>query len=91
VRALHPHVGARLALAGGELLGVQRAGLARDEPTAQDDRERQLPSAKRLYASGQRLLLACAPGTLELLTVQPPGKRPMEASAYLRGHGLERS
>ncbi len=34
-----------------------------------------------------RLLLECTPGTLELLTVQPPGGRAMDAAAYLRGHG----
>jgi methionyl-tRNA formyltransferase len=34
-------------------------------------------------ADGDRLLF----GGLELLEVQPPGKRPMEAAAYLRGHG----
>jgi methionyl-tRNA formyltransferase len=98
VRALHPHIGARLALPGGELLGVQRAALASDEPGgepgvkegAQTDRERRAARGARLYASGERLLLACTPGTLELLVVQPPGKRPMQASAYLRGHGLHR-
>jgi methionyl-tRNA formyltransferase len=34
-----------------------------------------------------RLLLNCAEGVLELLVVQPPGGRAMDASAYLRGHG----
>jgi methionyl-tRNA formyltransferase len=33
-------------------------------------------------------LLACASGVLELLVVQPPGKRPMDAGAFLRGYGL---
>jgi methionyl-tRNA formyltransferase len=83
VRALHPHIGARLALPGGELLGVQRAALAPDAPPPAD--------GERMYTSGERLLLACRPGTLELLVVQPPGKRPMDAAAYLRGHGLDRS
>ena len=27
-------------------------------------------------------------GVLELLVVQPPGGRAMDAAAYLRGHGL---
>ena len=35
-----------------------------------------------------RLLLDASPGVLELLIVQPPGGRPMEAGAYLRGRGL---
>jgi methionyl-tRNA formyltransferase len=33
------------------------------------------------------LLLDCTPGVLELLVVQPPGGRAMDASSYLRGHG----
>jgi len=32
------------------------------------------------------LLLDARDGKLELLEVQPPGKRPMDAAAYLRGH-----
>jgi methionyl-tRNA formyltransferase len=77
VRALHPHIGARVALADGTLLGVHRAALldeashGRYAPTVRDG----------------RLLLDCAPGVLELLVVQPPGGRAMDASAYLRGHG----
>jgi methionyl-tRNA formyltransferase len=30
-------------------------------------------------------LLVCAEGSLELRVVQPPGGRPMDAAAYLRG------
>ena len=78
VRALHPHVGARGALADGTLLGVHRAALA-----GTDAIEDAVPVAR-----DGRLLLGCAPGTLELLEVQPPGGRAMDASAYLRGHGL---
>jgi methionyl-tRNA formyltransferase len=83
VRALHPHIGARLALADGTLLGVHSAELLDDAPNALGtDR------APGLTAEGERLLLACTPGLLELLVVQPPGGRPMDASAYLRGHEL---
>jgi methionyl-tRNA formyltransferase len=78
VRALHPHVGARVALADGAFLGVQGAALAPDEP-----------SGLGVHASEGRLLLDCADGVLELLAVQPPGKRAMDADAFLRGHGLE--
>jgi methionyl-tRNA formyltransferase len=76
VRALHPHVGARLQLADGTMLGVHRARLA--------DEDARLPSG---LGDGQdgRLLLGCTPGTLELLVVQPPGRLAMDASAYLRG------
>jgi methionyl-tRNA formyltransferase len=77
VRALHPHIGARVALADGTLLGVHRAALL-DEAS----RGGGAPSVR-----DGRLLLDCATGVLELLVVQPPGGRAMDASAYLRGHG----
>ncbi len=77
IRALHPHIGARVALADGALLGVRRAA-----PTLEPARSR------GLYVQDQRLLLGCADGALELREVQPAGKRPMDAQAFLRGHGL---
>jgi methionyl-tRNA formyltransferase len=55
VRALHPHIGARIALPSGDFLGVQEASIALD-------------------------------GSLELITVQPAGGRPMAYAEYLRGH-----
>jgi methionyl-tRNA formyltransferase len=78
VRALQPHVGARATLSDGSLLGVQRGALSSDE----------MPVGAGVIVHEGRLLLACAPGTLELLVVQPPGGRAMDASAYLRGRGL---
>ncbi len=75
VRALQPHIGTRVALADGTLLGVKCAAQVSEAP-----------SGRGVYASDDRLLLACSPGTIELLTVQPPGRRPMDAGAYLRGH-----
>jgi methionyl-tRNA formyltransferase len=96
VRALHPHVGARVALADGTLLGVHRAALA--ETTAVCDRAvsedatgagaaaSQSAETSALTVRDGRLLLDCADGTLELLVVQPPGARAMDAAAYLRGH-----
>jgi methionyl-tRNA formyltransferase len=96
VRALQPHVGARVALADGTLLGVHRAALDDDDtpdgragPTgsrAHDEIGQPVPSRVRKHDG--RLLLDCSPGVLELLVVQPPGGRAMDASAYLRGHGL---
>jgi methionyl-tRNA formyltransferase len=82
VRALHPHIGARIARADGSFLGVHRARAARagGADAAQ-------PAPGELAAGADGLLYGTADGALELLTVQPPGGRPMEASAYLRGHG----
>jgi methionyl-tRNA formyltransferase len=102
VRALSPHVGARVALAGGELLGVRRATLAGPEPGDSQPGETQpgepAPGSSDGEAGGEpprvpivhdgRLLLECDPGVLELLVVQPPGSRPMDAADYLRGHAL---
>jgi methionyl-tRNA formyltransferase len=76
VRALHPHIGARVSLGEGRLLGVQRAAVLSEDAEL----------AAGLVAASGRLLLHCTPGILELLQVQPAGGRPMEAAAYLRGH-----
>ena len=78
VRALHPHIGARLLLAGGETIGVTRARLLDGVELA----------AGALAEDRGRLLLGCSPGTLELLELKPPGGREMDAAAYLRGHPL---
>ncbi len=78
IRALTPQVGARLELPDGAFLGVhgaQPAGDAAGEPGT-------------LAQHDGRLLLATRDGALELTVVQPPGKKPMPAAAYLRGHGL---
>jgi methionyl-tRNA formyltransferase len=90
VRALHPHIGARVELADGTLLGVHRAAVldAASAVPALGGEDDEPGEGGGVHASDGRLLLACTPGTLELLVVQPPGGRPMDADAYLRGHGL---
>jgi methionyl-tRNA formyltransferase len=75
VRALHPHIGARIAREDGSLLGVRRAAVVSAGP-----------SPGTLLADGERLLLGTAAGALELICVQPPGGRPMDGAAYIRGH-----
>jgi len=72
VRALSPHIGTRVELPDGSFLGILRAAV------------RAPATAGPLRADNGRLQL----GGLELLEVQPAGGRPMEAAAYLRGHGL---
>lgn len=78
VRALSPHVGARLALPDGAFLGVWGAQLAAGSAL----------EPGRLGDEGGRLVLGCAGSSaLELTSVQPPGRRRMPAADYLRGHG----
>jgi methionyl-tRNA formyltransferase len=78
VRALHPHIGAWLALPDGERLGVHRARVS-----AEGD----APPPGQLAERDGRLLFGTASGALELLQVQPGGGRAMDAAAWLRGHG----
>jgi methionyl-tRNA formyltransferase len=69
VRALSPHIGAK----AGDL-GVWFAQPAGDE----------VPAGEIAVSEG-RVLWGCAGGALELVEVQPPGKRRMPASDYARG------
>jgi methionyl-tRNA formyltransferase len=78
VRALAPHIGAFVELPDGSSLGVSRAQLL---PGV-------LVPAGAFGNEGGALTLGCSPGTLALTEVQPPGKRPMPAADYLRGHGV---
>jgi methionyl-tRNA formyltransferase len=75
VRALHPHIGAAVELPGGERLGVHAARVV---PSAGPD-----PGVFDL--EGPRPLLGCGEGALELLSVQPAGRRPMSGEDFLRG------
>lgn len=78
VRALNPHIGAYLELDGGERLGVRAASA---DPGGD-------AHSGRLTVAGNSLVLGCAEGRLRLDVVQPAGKRPMPADAYLRGHAI---
>jgi methionyl-tRNA formyltransferase len=75
VRALTPHIGAHVVLADGERLGVREARVA----------EGGGPPPGELSLEGPRPVLGCAPGALELVVVQPAGRRPMSGEDYLRG------
>jgi methionyl-tRNA formyltransferase len=109
VRALHPHVGARVEMADGTLLGVHRARLVDAETKVEMDAEARVDAGMDAEAKTgvevqtqavvgesvagardghRRLLLHCRTGVLELLEVQPPGGRTMDAAAFLRGRGL---
>jgi methionyl-tRNA formyltransferase len=74
VRALRPHIGARIALPAGDFLGVIAARVAHDDV-----------EPGRVRADGDRLLLGARGGALELTEIRPPGGRPMAAADWLRG------
>ncbi len=78
VRGLNPHIGAYLALDGDDgRLGI-RAATVIDRPSW---------GPGSIVGEDGELLLACADRTLRLDIVQPPGKKAMDAAAYLRGYG----
>jgi methionyl-tRNA formyltransferase len=81
IRALSPHIGAGLELPGEQRLGVWEARVqeSTDGPGADG------LAAGELDTSGERPVLGCAPGALELITVQPAGRRAMAAADWLRG------
>lgn len=78
VRALAPHIGAAVMLAGGE----QRLGVW--EAVARPAREGDPPPGE-ISLDGAAPVLGCTPGILELTLVQPAGRRAMTAAAFLRG------
>ncbi len=75
VRALEPHIGAQLELSDGVVLGVREA---RALPSGG-------PAPGIVSLDGTNPLLGCREGSLELLVVQPPGRRAMSGPDYLRG------
>jgi methionyl-tRNA formyltransferase len=80
VRALTPHIGAHVVLPGGERLRVWSSKV--------NGSEREGPAPGELCAVDARLFLGTSKGVLELTEVQPPGKRPMPAADFLRGHSI---
>jgi methionyl-tRNA formyltransferase len=74
VRALRPHIGARLELASGITIGVREAVVAEggmeSGSVVEQDRE---------------LVLGCADQNLKITRLVAPGGREMESSAWLRG------
>ena len=76
MRALTPHIGAYLELAGGERLGVRSA------------RRRVAPQPRAGEGGVGRAPGRLRRGTLRLDIVQPPGGKPMAVADYLRGHPL---
>lgn len=75
VQGLTPHIGAYLELEGERRLGVRAARAVREGP-----------EQGVIQARGGELLLGSSDGALRLDVVQPPGKKPMSAADFLRGH-----
>jgi methionyl-tRNA formyltransferase len=73
VRALSPHIGARLAL-GGEPHTIWRTRVRESGP-----------AVGTLERDGDAVVLGCGAGALELCELQAPGGRRMAAAAWLRG------
>jgi methionyl-tRNA formyltransferase len=73
VRALSPHIGARLSL-DGDPHTIWRTSVRSEGPA---------PGVLEL--DGGALVLGCADGALEVCDVQPPGGRRMPAADWLRG------
>jgi methionyl-tRNA formyltransferase len=78
VRALTPHVGARIVLPDGTMLGVRAAAVGRGRS----------PEPGRFEERDGTLVVGTRDGPLELREVQPPGGRPMPSADYLRGRPL---
>ena len=78
VRGLQPWPQAATWLAGRRLL-IRRTAVASDEPAGVE------PGAV-LAADGDRFELAASPGAVRVLEVQPEGRAPMPARAFLNGH-----
>ncbi len=77
VRALSPHVGAWLNVDG------QRLGIWRTTVTDTDVPVAGRPGA--IWHDQERLLIGTADAALDVLELQPPGKRRMAAGDWLRG------
>ena len=77
VRALSPHIGAAVILSGEERLGVWEARAVPDAGPR--------PAPGELALDGELPVFGCAGGALELVSVQPAGKRAMTGADFLRG------
>ena len=72
IRALSPHLGAYCYIDG------QRFKIWRAKARAE-------PGLEGLSVDGDRLVVGCGEGALELLELQPPNRSRMPAAAFLRG------
>ncbi|MFO8057939.1 MAG: methionyl-tRNA formyltransferase [bacterium] len=78
VRAFDPWPGAYAFIKGEQT----RIMSARPEPRSSS------PPGKVLSADRRGIVVACKTGSIRMLTLKPPGKKGMDAGAYLAGRGL---
>jgi methionyl-tRNA formyltransferase len=78
VRALTPHIGAAVLTADEERLGVLAA-------TPRGARHGDPPAGELAFTAHEVLLGCAGQTTLRLDVVQPPGRRAMDAAAFVRG------
>ncbi len=81
VRAMHPRPGAFTTLPDGRLLKVHAAEAAGEGGGGP-------PGRVRVATPREGLVVSTGSGALRLVTIQAPGKRPMDAAAFLRGQPL---
>jgi len=86
VRGLYPWPGT-YTHTGGKLLKIHKAALPAEGSVDVADAGQEPGSA---VAKDGRLFAVCGSGVLELLEVQPEGKKRMAAADYLRGYHPER-
>lgn len=75
VRALHPHIGARLRVNDAEALSI---GAADVRPEG--------PDAGEVAADADHLIVGCGEGALAISELQSPGKRMLRAAEWMRGN-----
>ncbi|MGI8859320.1 MAG: methionyl-tRNA formyltransferase [Rubrobacteraceae bacterium] len=82
VRALAPHIGARAF--HPEIDGpikILRSLISEDRPSRLD--------AGEIYGGNRRIFVGCGSGALEILELQKPGSRVLDAESFLLGNRLE--
>lgn len=88
VRALSPGIGARAS--SGDLHFKVWRTWPYGQPGLQDvppEAAAAAGDAGRVVKDGGRLFVGCVEGAVELLEVQPAGKKSMDTAAFLRGYG----
>ena len=81
VRGMNPVPGAFTDRESGPLK-IHRTSIADTSETA--------PPGTILHVSPREgFIVACGTGSLNVLEVQPPGKKPMDGASFVRGYGIE--